>query len=325
MLTTTYTHLLPLFEEAVRQAIGTNSALIMEHDVHKGRHGISGQSWSKEYGGITAKDHSIWLRWNQPCQGGEMRKYAEVHGDECTQPKSQKPRDLHHPFPEGNPVAVGVRFRMDTVIKPDNENILSFLYQNSESPYRAGHGKSSFVRNSKDQIIGVIIEDTKRVDPTAMVNLIQFTRSLVLNGIDGINSLINLGATPAQALALTMLGNQPWHHYSPTVTYYFAEKFSIKRFLDGIPNDLSNGISFFDRGDYNRIDVQNLWMEDDKDKALIWQRDGQPLFDKYPKLEDRMPAMLDLLMTKYRQQSESLDDQQTEPVIKVHKTRKKAA
>ena len=317
MLTTTYTHLLPLFEEAVRQAQGTNSALIMEHDVVKGRHGIAGQKWSKDYT-TSAKDHSIWLRWNQPCQGGEMRKYAEIHGDECTQPKSQKPCDLHHPFPEGNPVAVGVRFLpINQGLKPEGENILSFLYQNPESPYRTGHGKSSFVRNSTDQIVGVIIEDTKRVDPTAMVNLIQFTRSLVLNVIDGINSLINLGATPAQALALTMIGNQPWGNYSPTYVYYYAEKFSVKRFLDGTPNDLSNGISFFDRGDYNRIDVQNLWMEEDKDKALIWQRDGYPLFKKYPKLEDRLPAMLELLMSKY--------DQQTEPVTKVHKTRKKAA
>ena len=50
--------------------------------------------------------YKVWKRQNQPCQGGEMRKYGLTH-DDSTRPDDPRPGDLIHPFPDGIPLAVG--------------------------------------------------------------------------------------------------------------------------------------------------------------------------------------------------------------------------
>src|SRR6266498_1067963 len=82
---------------ASKSMTGVNFALLMRHDdaltVHR--------------------------RENQPCQGGEMRKYAMTYGrpeygdpppkalhPNCTRPQDYRPADLRHPFPNGIPEGV---------------------------------------------------------------------------------------------------------------------------------------------------------------------------------------------------------------------------
>ena len=299
----TYNHLIPVMGEVVLAATGTNSVLLMEHDVKKGRHGIKGQNWSSN-----TKDYSIWPRWNQPCQGGEMRKYIEVHGDECTRPESQKPKDLHNPFPEGNPVMVGNRFY--THVNKEHEYIFEHLYS-KESPYRKGMASTRFVRDKWGRIAGVLIDDMKHVDPTVLVNGLQFT-GYVINNAGSIHELVQNGATISEALMLLQLNSRGFTMPGNTCDYYFASKMDVRRFLDGDPNDLSGG-SFYDRTDYNRKDVQDLFMQLDKEKALIWERDVKKEFAKCKHyfwhwkgdfMKEILPEVLTIIRTKYAQLSE---------------------
>jgi hypothetical protein len=288
----------------VLAAQGVNSTLLMEHDVYKGRHGIKGQDWSSN-----AKDYSFWPRWNQPCQGGELRKYASVHGKECTQPLSGKPGDLHHPFPEGNPVAVGVRF-YGGAFQEKYEDILQHLFSQS-SPYRRGVGQARLVKDGSN-IVGAVIEDTKKVDPTAMVNLFQFINSSLAGaGISTVRSIMDAGATINEALLILMLGSSVLNAMYKTYEYYYASKMSVRRFLDGDVNDLSHGISFYDRGDYNRIDVSKLFWEDDTEKAMIWTRDMadqvevvNPYGSKWKGdfIKDVLPVALERIREKYKEE-----------------------
>lgn len=229
-------------------------------------------------------------RNNQPCQGGEMRKYkyhswskcpvkpkpSEVpytvpkvpgnylHGESCTRPDDQRPGDLRYPFPEGVVEAVSRNY--------DNTYSKSFpLFFNSNSPYRSAFGSEGsldFVKDKSGNIQSVIFTDTE-VDPTVLVNSLQF-----FNKADHqtIFKLLALGFTNQEALIIQYLngdyqGDKPY--INTTYSYYFSVEASLRKLFEGTPNDLTGGL-YRDGFDYNRPDIQDLFKADPGTRSLNW-------------------------------------------------------
>lgn len=225
---------------------GTNFALGMRRDTGKVR---------------------VFKRPNQPCQGGEMRKYESTHPGDCTRPKDPRPGDLRMPFPLGTPEAVAVHFNMTRTeiygLKPPTPEWAEFLraLYGPNSPYQPGTGKPWNVEFliENDVPHGMILLDTE-VDPTVFVNSLQF-----LNTMKGTYSVFSkyraAGFTESESLLIMMLANNDpssTGYFNKTFEYYFPINASIRRILEGKPHDLSGG-TLRDRFDYNRPQVQSLF------------------------------------------------------------------
>lgn len=192
------------------KASGTSFVLAMEHE-----------------GKVT-----LYPRNNQPCQGGETRKYYRTHGDACTQPENSKPSDLHHPFPKGRPV--GILFPSCTLgHSPRKDPYLDWLIKDTQSPVRCVMGGVIYDKGH------ILFADT-RLDPTVMIFAIQMMRRGVPES--GGNHLL---------AAVRQMGSYE---------YYFNPKISIRRFVDGHPRDLSGG-TYYDGFDYNRSFNANIFTD----------------------------------------------------------------
>lgn len=217
---------------------------------------------------------TVYPRENQPCQGGEMRKYGKTHGEKCTRPDDRRPGDLTNPFPDGVVEAVAVRLR----VHHDPEMMDFFL--SSDSPYKKGFGSSKDVEVlTKDGLVSGLIFKNTDVDPTVLVNFLQFLHYRH-DHHPAWKKMIELGATPAEtAVHLTLAGGIPGQvsKYDPsqtdplhmTYSYYFPMKASIRRIIDGNPFDLSGG-TYRAGFDYNRPEIQDLFMAREGERETIW-------------------------------------------------------
>lgn len=195
----------------------------------------------------------IHTRENQPCQGGEMRKYGETHKD-CTRPDDPRPGDLRHPFPSGIPEAVSVCL---SIVNRNTKPVLEFI-TGQESPYRSVMKDVRIIDDGR--LIGLVFLDTE-VDSTVLVNSIQAIRSLnsVTHGI-----MQKTGLDAREAFLFAMSGIHASSKEKELIvcgvySYYFATNACIRRIWDGIPYDLTGG-TYRDRYDYNRPAVQDLFM-----------------------------------------------------------------
>ena len=243
---------------------------------------------SKEcgYGSYTKNhlDYSFHPRFNQPCQGGETRKYSCIHGDECTQPHNEKPGDLAAPFPDGRPEAIAFALlddldELDLDDSSENQKagteLFKFMFLSDDSPWI---GKLGGVGNIREISGGLIIGvNHLEIDPTVMINAINTYRS-----ISGENfvKLIEKGMTKHEALLTLMLNHNSINHLHNTYDYYFPNPCSVRRFFEGKPNDLSGG-TYSDRADYNRTYIADVFAvdhRDDQSLGLDW--DDNPFRDK---------------------------------------------
>lgn len=202
-------------------------------------------------------DYSLHMRFNQPCYG-ELRKYHKTHGKEYTQlPDVYRPGDLHWPFPSGKPVSVF--FPLDS----DSDFLEAVL--SDSSPWKRGFGSREnvvlFSRNGGKSGGKVDSFYLKRcnIDPTVLVNLVWFIRNHNSYQID---TLIKAGAEMNEALAILIMhgsGNIVFHNpkFIPN-PYHHNGPWSIRRFFEGKPHDLTGG-TLEDRYDYNRREIQNLF------------------------------------------------------------------
>lgn len=229
----------------------------------------------------------VFQRPNQPCQGGEMRKYEKTHPGDCTRPKDPRPGDLTMPFPDGTPEAVSVHFNMvrphadDTIpvsyygatIKPGWTEFLTALY-GPNSPYIKGFGSPENVEllYEGDHPHGILFKDTS-FDPTVFVNSLQF-----LNTMKAVYPVYmkyrNAGFTEAESLLFMMLCNSDVEdgYVMGTYPYYFPVNASFRRILEGKPHDLSGG-TFRDRFDYNRPQVQSLFAAGKNEHGVTLKRE----------------------------------------------------
>lgn len=188
------------------------------------------------------------VRNNQPCYG-EMRKYKVTHGSACTQPEDKRPSDLHHPFPEGTPMAIGVHW--GTTISVARETA-RFLFNPITSPWKVGFKKPEIIENSHI-LHGVSFYDTA-FDPTVFVHALKIFRSVSVFNYPSYTVFREIGLEPYEAV----IASQIFGSYRPTSTFApfyttgsFTPHFSVKRFKDKNPVDLTGG-TLRQRFDYNR-------------------------------------------------------------------------
>ncbi len=214
---------------------------------------------------------TVYPRQNQPCQGGEMRKYYKTHGDRCTRPKDPRPSDLHKPFPDG--VVEGVSLNLGN--KSHSMEFAKFLFS-SESPYRKAFPSSEDVhfipsKYDPEMLQGIIVTNTD-IDPTVFVNSLQCFRTLSESTW---KKYVDLGLTKLEAVVTQMLShNDISAIVGETYTYYFPMNASIRRLMEGDPFDLSGG-TWRDGFDYNRPEIQDLFKAREGEKATIFAKELQ--------------------------------------------------
>ena len=212
-------------EEAAKEAHGTSFVLAMADDE----------------GNVT-----IHPRNNQPCQGGETRKYIKTHGAACTQPENAKPGDLHNPFPDGKVVAIAFPKATFNHTKGFDffHRVRDVVTMSKESPFRTGFKD---VRTHEDGV-GFTVGDT-RVDPTVMIQGIQLIRNMHYSMLPKFSKEQVASLSDLDLLFLAM----NWYdvRYECSSGYYWNSVISPKRFYQAMPNDLSGG-TYHDGFDYNR-------------------------------------------------------------------------
>jgi len=256
--------ILNIVKDTIKHRQGTGFVLVMEHKVqgHTDAPGVN----------PNIIDYSIWPRFNQPCQGGELRKYEVTHPGECTQPHNRKPSDLWTPFPDGKPSAIA--FNPFCTSAAGDELVKAATSE--KSPWLKGFGgpqNIELLKANDGHINGILIKRLN-VDPTVMVNLIQFLKQ---GYGPQYAMLVKAGLTEVQAMAAVMLNRGSVTHASGTYDYYFPKIFSARRFFEGKPRDLSGGL-YEDRTDYNRTFVQDVFSPGPKRKGGIVFRNA--LLDK---------------------------------------------
>lgn len=198
-------------------------------------------------------------RTSEPCYGG-LRKYKSTHGKEATQPE-QKPGDLRHKFPKGEPIALAVRF--PSYALDEYKTLLDYIW-GLESPWIKGFGSPNDIiktYSDKGNFEGVILLQTD-IDPTVMVNLLKFTRSTLENCVSKFNSLIKEGCTPFEALTAVRFTNTNSYSINFGDNYMCNPKVNLKKFKEGVVNDFSNG-TFRQRFDYSRRNIQDIFKHAD--------------------------------------------------------------
>lgn len=175
------------------------------------------------------------IRNTEPCYGG-MRKYRVTHGKLCTLPKTQKPNDLYHPFPNGKVMMCFVR------LSPIRFELMRLLTE-PRSPWVNGFGSpDNVIFHDKEKII--CLTDT-RIDPSVFVNMLRY--SFNFNTEEKIE-------------------NNPEFYYSyllsPVLTGYtrgmYAHKVDFRNFMSGKTLDITGG-TWYDGYDYNRLWNEQLF------------------------------------------------------------------
>ena len=253
---------IPVLETLVKQGKGTGFVLLMEHD---GK--LNGY-----------KDYSIHLRYNQPCQGGDMRKYESTHPGRCTQPHNGKPNDLSCPFPEGKPSAIGF-YNLKYMKSQAMNEFFHAVVVSLKSPWRRGFGGPSNIHIVKedDLVVGFILKRLN-VDPTVLVNGVNFLNTFGEGGANVFLELKQAGLDDNEALAAIMLNgcDSKWNTLSATWDYRFPVRFSARSFFGQKPVDLSGGM-FENGADYNRTYVQDVFCTE---KGLSWIKEMTKILGK---------------------------------------------
>ncbi len=244
--------------------------IVMEHPTDK-------NTWGQMF------DYSFHPRYSMPCYG-ELRKYKRTHPEDYTSSEN-KPTDLHYPFPEGHPAALGLNLPPSE----KNEEVYKDLFSN-ESPFINGFRSKDnvlFIRKESGvpgPIIGFVVKDLE-IDPTVLVNLLKFTRyNLALP----YSRLREAGATIQEALGIIYLNNgmDPMYSTNKNSGYWTPAIFSAKRWFSQNPIDLSGG-TLADRFDYNRTRMADpfysktgiKWYDEMSQRIVIdtkrWAGDGK--------------------------------------------------
>ena len=253
---------IPVLEGLVRQGQGTGFVLLMEH--------------SGKLNGY--KDYSIHLRFDQPCQGGDMRKYESAHPGRCTQPHNERPSDLSCPFPDGKPSAIGFYNLKYWPSEAVNE-FFQAVVVSASSPWVKGFGGPSNIHIIKDGdlVVGFILKRLN-VDPTVLVNGVNFLNTFNAGGAKVFLELKAAGLDDNEALMSIMLNGYgaSWSTLSPTWDYRFPVRFSARSFFGQKPVDLSGGL-YEDGADYNRTYVQDVFCTP---KGLSWMTEMKKILGK---------------------------------------------
>ena len=221
----------------------------------------------------------IHKREDQPCIGGEHRKYKASHGDDCTRPQDYRPGDLHWPFPKGTPVALSYKHRVYNTQKELIEFILS-----DESPWIKGFRGQKYIEfipsKKKDVAYDGWIVKTAVLDPTVWINCLKFIKEASHTVF---NQLQKHGMSKKEAITcmtLMSLRDIPkiLGHILPPSGYVRSIASTVDRVFNANPRDLTGG-TLADRWDYNRPDMASVFTDEKTTKKPFVQQ----LKEKLPK------------------------------------------
>lgn len=190
-------------------------------------------------------DISFHPREHQPCWG-ELRKYERDYPGQCTEPKKEKPGDLHHPFPAGKPIGFASLITTNkSAGSPEQDTFYKDIFNHKVSPWAPGlTDKIEFIKGTTGKIVGIWTPDL-HVDPTVFVNLLRYV-GYGAGAARNYELYLEHGMTKTEALATMKLASG-----TNSLYYLEASGYSLSRFLLKSPRDLSGGY-FDDRVDYNR-------------------------------------------------------------------------
>jgi len=190
----------------------------------------------------------VYYRDCQPCYG-ELRTY----GTNSTAPYVKKPSDLHHPFPDGNPIAVGSIFTnknewMDVALNPPT------------SPWFSVLKEFTIISNAAKS--GIVITDTN-IDPTIMVHMFRMMReSRTFNNSFQILKRIFPDEPEEILWVISTFIFFPLPEFYTTNSNDYANwagnKPDINRIFNHNPMIITGG-TFHDRWAYNRPDIDYIF------------------------------------------------------------------
>lgn len=221
----------------------------------------------------------IHRREDQPCIGGEHRKYKASHGDDCTRPQDYRPGDLRNPFPKGTPVALSYNRKIPNEAKELIEFILS-----DESPWIRGFKSAKHIEFIPSKSGGYVYDGwilkTAKIDPTVWISCLKFIQQA---SYVAFNDLQNRGMSKKEAITCMTLMNLHSHipthkaQMGPPNSYTMNINSSVERVFKGESRDITGG-TLSDRYDYNRPDLANVFTDEKTDKAPFVKQ----LKDKLP-------------------------------------------
>ena len=235
-------------------------------------------------------EFSIHPRNNQPCQGGETRKYFSTHGERCTQPENTKPSDLHHPFPDGTVKMIAFPQATLNLHNEVTRMVRDFIIFDPRSPFRAGF---KGIESHQDGC-GFTITDTA-VDPTVMIQGVQLMRRAV-NGMQQWGfTKSQLEVNPLDVILASTFYTCMGKCVYGTNSYHWSPNLSPRRWYEGLPNNLSGGL-YCDGFDYNRSYNHSLFVPDiydDKVKGFSCPTDPKDYIKNYGELIEKIHEFRD--------------------------------
>lgn len=216
----------------------------------------------------------VYERVNQPCYG-ELRKYTETHGEDCTRPGDRRPGDLCDPFPEGTPEAIGISWNSyiqiyKETMKSDGlcVRFIKDVLFGLKSPWIKGFGSPDNIEWTikNGYLYGFVLKNTE-IDPTVLVSLLKrvqtYTTHSQYNG-DDYTAYLGAGLSEFKALiSCLFLPQLPYVGGGIVMPdgYSLPMYASYRRIKDQNPKDLTGG-TLRNRWDYNRKDLAKLFASD---------------------------------------------------------------
>lgn len=224
-------------------------------ELHSRMHGfnkLSGESISFTLGMEDKGEILYYKRSRQPCYG-EMRTYKRT-------PDDRKPSDLHDPFPDGTPIAVGINTQYMR-----NDFLLNWFLTGESSPYRNLWKDRLELTKEGDKIVGFVLTDTM-FNPDYLIQGLVHLRTLsesyvnwkhwAEQGVDPWYLFILSHQTSLHGSTMTIEGKVNCYPYS------LPSLLSFKNIKNGTP-DLEKDFYFYNRAPYHRKGLENIWRGED--------------------------------------------------------------
>jgi hypothetical protein len=206
-------------------------------------------------------------RYNRPCYG-EMRSYKKKSRN---RPDDPFPGDLENNFPAGTPI--GASFCIDHKMSSNSDKHNAFVRWlfSKESPYASAMGEGDdiiyFYKGAFIWGVGILHAD---FPPTVMVALWMYIRYCQINNWLPIHKcdlwfdLVQKGANPLAAFAAANTVCFNGQHANVPIYgqtgYYMTDYLDLARLFERKPHDLDRGEFWSHRTDYNRPEIQDLFL-----------------------------------------------------------------
>lgn len=186
----------------------------------------------------------LYERFNQPCIG-EMRTY----GANSTRPHDHKPRDLHTPFPDGTPIAVGHPVGKSCNLHYD------LITDPITNPYAEALVSFEWSKNENGDYVGIVVTDTN-VDSSLLVSFFRSVRYHQV-GQNTVEKILSLLGKENEYLYPVLVYSGVL--YTDGSTLRSSSEELIRNYLNKTWNRSITGGTFRNRYAYNRPDIEYVF------------------------------------------------------------------